>query len=404
MKARVAAVAALVGLVGVLTAAGLWWRPQPPASADTANAPVAVGPSGHPAIAVMSFDVAGAPDADTEWLSTGVPSMLLTGLAQTRGLDLVSSRRLADAARQIGAPALDSIDRSRAAEVARRAGAGAIVVGTIFRSGAEIRIDAQMEDLASGRVLVAESVRGADLFSLVDQLASRIRDGVGLRDAAGVRGVADVSSPSLDAYRLFAQGTDAFQHVRVEDATRLLEEAVRLDPEFAAAYLNLGLLDYFAGRNADRQRHLTKASEHRDRLSERQRLLLGAEMARDAGNGAEAERLLDQLLAEFPDWHDGYATALELYAAIPGLVHNPEKRLAILRRALEAQPASVLPRNQYRLCIAGRAPLQGGDRAIRGVSATEPSRAESLRQPWRSASCTRHAAAGPRVLLAFARH
>jgi tetratricopeptide (TPR) repeat protein/TolB-like protein len=346
-KTRVAAIAALIAVAALLTAAGVWWRQQPRVTADAAGAPVAVGLSGHPAVAVMTFDVAGTSDADSEWLSSGVPSMLLTGLAQTRGLDLVSRRRLSDAARQVGAGELDGLDRGRVAEVATRAGAGAVVVGTIFRSGSEIRIDAQMEDLSSGRVLVAESVRGADLFSLVDQLAERIRDGVGLRNALGIRGVAAVSSPSLDAYRLFALATDAYQNVRVEEATRLFAEAVRVDPEFAAAYLYLGLLDYFAGRFTDRQQHFAKASQHIDRLSERQRLLLRAEVARDAGKGAEADRLLDQLFAEFPDWHDGYAAALELYAPLTGLVHNPEKRLAILRRSVEAQPASALPRNAY---------------------------------------------------------
>jgi TolB-like protein len=39
-------------------------------------------------------------------------------------------------------------------------GAGAVVVGNIFRTGAEVRIDAQLEDLSSGRILAAESVRG----------------------------------------------------------------------------------------------------------------------------------------------------------------------------------------------------------------------------------------------------
>ena len=55
--------------------------------------PVAVGEGGRPAIAVISFDnMAGTPE--TAWLSRGVPSMLLTGLAQTRGLDIVSGQRL----------------------------------------------------------------------------------------------------------------------------------------------------------------------------------------------------------------------------------------------------------------------------------------------------------------------
>ena len=346
-RTRAAAVAALAVLASLLIGAGVWWQRHAETATSVQGGPVAAGPAGHPAIAVMSFDVAGAPGTGSEWLSTGVPSMLLTGLAQTRGLDVVSARRLGDAARQIGAGDLNSLDRSQLANVARRAGAGAVVVGTIYRSGDEYRIDAQMEDLATGRVLVAESVRGADLFSLVDQLTSRIRDGVGLQDASGVRGVAAVSSPSLDAYRLFAQGTEAYQNVRLVDATRLLDEAVRVDPDFASAYLYLGFVDYFSGRYGDRQQHFAKASEHMERLSERQRLLLRAELARDAGHGGEAERLLDQLFAEFPDWHDGYASALELYAPITGLIHNPEKRLAILRRGMEGQPTASLVRNAY---------------------------------------------------------
>ena len=169
------------------------------------NGPVAVGASGRPAIAVMHFENVGAQSADVAWLSSGVPSMLATGLAQTQGLEIVSVGRLQQALRQEGAT-LASLDRAGAADVARRAGAGAIVVGGIFRAGSEIRIDAQIEDLASGRVLAAESVRGTDVFALVDQLAAEILDAVGFRDARGVRNVAQVSSTSLEAYRLYSEG------------------------------------------------------------------------------------------------------------------------------------------------------------------------------------------------------
>lgn len=71
--------------------------------APRASAAVALGPGGRPAIAVMSFEnVAGSPE--TSWLSTGVPSMLLTGLAQTRGLDIISAQRVHEALEQSGHP------------------------------------------------------------------------------------------------------------------------------------------------------------------------------------------------------------------------------------------------------------------------------------------------------------
>ena len=189
----------------------------------------------------MNFEnVAGA--EDVAWMSRGVPNMLLTGLAQTRGLDIVSAQRLHEAIRQTGRDSLASLDQSQIADVARRAGAGAVVVGSIVKAGSEIRIDAQLEDLSSGRVLAADSVRGTDLFALVDQLAARIRDGVGLRDAASIRHVADVSTSSLEAYRFYSEGLTAYNNTRAADARALFEKAVTIDPTFAQAYFHLALV------------------------------------------------------------------------------------------------------------------------------------------------------------------
>ena len=225
----------------------------------------------------MQFEnVAGAEDID--WMSRGVPNMLLTGLAQTRGLDLVSGQRLDEVMRRTGRNSLESLDRSQIADVARRAGAGAIVVGSIVKAGSEIRIDAQLEDLSSGRVLAADSVRGTDVFALVDQLAARIRDGVGLREAGAIRHVADVSTSSLDAYRYYSEGVTAYGNTRSMDARNLFEKAVMIDPTFAQAYLHLALVSGQLGMTSDAEMYAARAAEHPDRLDERQRLLLKADL------------------------------------------------------------------------------------------------------------------------------
>jgi serine/threonine protein kinase len=63
--------------------------------------PPAIGASGRPAIAVMYFeDHTGA--EEIRWLSSGLPSMLLTGLAQTPGLDVVSSQRIHEVLKKVG--------------------------------------------------------------------------------------------------------------------------------------------------------------------------------------------------------------------------------------------------------------------------------------------------------------
>jgi serine/threonine protein kinase/tetratricopeptide (TPR) repeat protein len=343
--------AALVGLTAaIVVASTLTWRWTRPA--DT---PVAVGASGRPAIAVMSFDNM-IDTKESSWLSKGVPSMLLTGLAQIRGLDIVGTQRLHEALKQHGQDNLESLDKGAMADVARRAGAGAIVVGSIAKAGPELRIDAQLEDLSTGRVLLAESVRGTDLFALVDQLTSRIRDGVGVRTAANVRSVAEVSSQSLEAYRLYSEGMEARLNTRWQDAQRQLEGAVTVDPTFAEAYMQLGIVSGPLGRPAAQREHFRKAAELANRLNERSRLLLQALLARGDNNFAETARVLDELIARFPDVVDAYTVGFRLYVPVNGPLQNLEKLLDITETGVRALPTSTVTRNNrgYALLYAGR--------------------------------------------------
>ena len=279
--------------------------------------------------------------------------MLLTGLAQTRGLDIVSAQRLQEVVKQIGGQSLESLDRAQVPDVARRAGAGAVVVGSIFKAGNEIRIDAQLEDLSNGRVLVAESVRGTDVFALVDQLAARIRGGIGFHDATSIRRVSDVSTTSLEAFRLYSQAVDALFNSRMDDAEKLLERAVAIDPTFADAYVQLADASKFRGFLGLQREYLRKAAEHADRLGERHRLILEAESARAEGDSATTARALDELIEKFPDTDQAYALAASLYAPVTGVVYDPAKWLTTSAAGAAALPKSMLTRNVFAYTLLG---------------------------------------------------
>ena len=339
-----------IAVVGVmLTVAGLWprWRSDDP--------PIAVGPSGRPAIAVMSFDNVGA-TPETAWLSTGVPTMLLTGLAQTRGLEIISPQRLQESGAQVGQGILASTDKRAMVRAARHAGAGAVLVGTVILAGPEIRIDAQLEDLSTGRVLVAQTARGTDLFAIVDQLAARIRDGIGLQSPGNVRGIADVTTTSLEAYRLYSLGAEARMHGRFQECQRLLEQAVAIDPTFAEAYFELAQVNGPLRRPVARQEYFRKASALAHRLSERRRLLLQVQLANDDGHFLDAERLLNQLVAAFPDVDQAYLVGFRMYLPVSGPLQDPDKLLAITRAGTVALPASPRTHNLYGYALlnAGR--------------------------------------------------
>jgi tetratricopeptide (TPR) repeat protein len=337
-RALAAAIAAPVILVFALTP----WR-----RSDTTT--VAIGASGRPAIAVMNFVAAGAaPGDETAWLSSGVPNMLVTGLAQTRGLEIVGPERLASAAKQMTGGTFESLEKADAVKVARHAGAGAVVVGNIFRSGKEIRIDARLEDLSTGRVLVAESVRGMDLFAMVDELSAKVRTGVGIGTTATFRPVTEISTASLEAYRLYATASEAYFNARWAEAEAMLTEAVAKDPNFAQAYLMLALSSDNHGLPAARRVNVHEAAKHVDRLNERDQLLTQAMLARESGDSPLAASILDQLISRFPDASlNAYALCGLLYEPVAGPLSDPAGYVSRLATAVNTFPTSGGIRNIY---------------------------------------------------------
>ncbi len=320
-----------------------------------ATAPAPPSTAGAPAIAVMNFEnVAGA--QDTAWLSKGVPRMLVTGLAQTSGLHIVGSQYLEEAAGKMGGMTIDVLSSAEFAELARRSGASAVVSGTIMKAGDEIRVDVQLHDLSSGRVLAAESGRGADVFAIADHLTTRIRAAAGFSDSPGVRRVADVSSSSLEAYRLYSEGVDACLNIRWVDAQRLLESALAIDPGFAEAYLQLAVVAASRGSRNAQQEYLRNAAQYAGRLSEQQRRFLDLQLARLTGQPAKVIRLLDEFLRDYPTVEEAYGVANSVYNPVYSGVFDPEKGVSIGELGVRALPASGPIRNTYgyALLSAGR--------------------------------------------------
>jgi len=335
--------------------------------------PPAIGASGRPSVAVLYFESLSG-DEEIRWLSRGLPNMLVTDLAQTPGLDVVSSQRIHEILKQIGQENLESIDKGVVTEVARRAGAGAVVIGSIFKSGEEVRIDVQVEDVGTGRVLSAESVRGNDVFPLVDELTARIRSSLNVGDQPAGLPIADVTTPFLEAFQLYTEGYQAMLNVRYGDARKLLEEAVAIDPSFAMAYYQLSLVALQRGEIPLARDYVDKAYQHLDRLPERQKLLVQARytMLKEENPFKSAE-ILATLVSRYPDELEGYISLSIMY----DLLARREDELAILEQGVKAIPNSGPLYNfyGYSLLWAGRYPE--GIRALEEYARLSPNEANA---------------------------
>jgi tetratricopeptide (TPR) repeat protein len=152
--------------------------------------------------------------------------------------------------------------------LAQETGAGIVVSGAYYLLGEDLRIQSQLTDAASGRLIHAtEAVTGSRTAEaeVVDKLRQRVLGAVAAHyDRELSAGL--VRWPLLDAYLELRRGREAWKDDH-EVATRHLERALDLDPDFFLPafylhleYLNLQLCDEtwsVLGRFADRLGRLT---------------------------------------------------------------------------------------------------------------------------------------------------
>ncbi|MEZ5065955.1 MAG: protein kinase [bacterium] len=302
-----------------------------------------IGASGRPSLAVFRFEDRTG-DQEVQWLSSGVPAMLITGLAQTPGLDLVSSQRVESILHQIGRENAERIDQAILDAISQQAGAGAVVVGSIFKSGDTIRIDVQVEDVDTGRVLLARNASGTEVFPLVDQLALDIRRGLELSGGPDPSPVTEVTSPSLEAWESYEQGVRAYEGLRLSDAVSSFEHAIALDENFALARARLAATFSTLGDEDRARRYRDAALAQADRLPERFRMFLEAGQAVDEGDEDRAIEIYERLIERFPDESQAYVSLNGVVGSKQG---NIEAGLALLERGVRANPQSPSLRNAY---------------------------------------------------------
>lgn len=219
----------LVLVLFALSLAALWWvwLPQGP---ETRMAEVDAR-----TLAVLPFENLSA-DPDQEYFSNGITEDLITELSRIPGLGVIA-RGSTFAYRGV-----DSLEHVR-----RELGVRYILRGSVRREGERVRISARLTDAHSTRVLWAEGydAKLEDSLGLQASIANRIAEVLQVRLASGPQGVVSKHGASLEAYDHFLRGLDYYGRRSPDDlalAQAYYERAIELDPAFARAYANLGLV------------------------------------------------------------------------------------------------------------------------------------------------------------------
>lgn len=214
---------------------------------------------------------------DDESLGPVVTQALRVDLATTRAVTLVEPSAVSEILGLMGRSAGEPVRGAVADEIAVRGGYRAIIEGEIGSAGAGYILLASIRSASNGRTLATFRRTAADesrVIAAIDGLSQDIRERAGesLRSIRAGEPLEAVTTSSLEALRLFSEAYDIRETGDDARARALVEEALRLDPEFAMGWRALSVLYQQTGGSRQEIREAaTRAYELRHRLTDRER-------------------------------------------------------------------------------------------------------------------------------------
>ena len=186
-------------------------------------------------IAVLPFDNLSG-DPTQEYFADGIVEEIITGLSRIKWLLVISRNSTFIYKRKV-------VD---VATVGRELGVRYVLRGSVRRSGDRVRLTGHLAATDTAAQVWADRYDGklGDLFALQDKMTMNIIAAVEptLRKAE-IERARRKRPESLDAYDLFLRALPFASTAMPEDADRalpLLEEAIRLEPDYAAAHGFIG--------------------------------------------------------------------------------------------------------------------------------------------------------------------
>jgi len=182
-------------------------------------------------VAVLYFEnLSGA--KEDEYLRDGITEDVITELSKIRGLNIFSRPTVLAFRDKPVTPA----------QVGQQIGAAYVLTGTLRRSGARLRINAQLVDTHTDFPLWSERFdrEMKDVFEVQDEMARKIAEALRVTlSPEELEALAVKPTENLQAYDLYLRGKRYARRQTRQDlefALQMFENAVAIDPSFALAY------------------------------------------------------------------------------------------------------------------------------------------------------------------------
>lgn len=296
-------------------------------------------------IAVMFFQNQTG-DQNLQWLQKGLTEMFIRALSQSPSLSVLSTERLHEILeRTPSAP--KNIDLDLAAVVAKEANVEAIVVGNITKNGDELQINVKLKEPNQGLVLKEESVEGPGLekiFAMVDHLTEKIKSdlNISLEMAEANKGIAELSTNSLEAWRYYTDAVENLNKLYYKDAIAQLHQAIAVDSNFVSAYLRLAGSYSQEGMLNEAFKVFEKLEKLKAHATEQDLYYITLIQANLRGDLEAAMAAHQQWLRNHPDDREANFNLAKFYDGL----NDRHRSIQYLKKTLEIDPNYKLALNQ----------------------------------------------------------
>jgi len=185
-----------------------------------------------PSIAILPFTNLSS-DPEQEYFADGMVDDIITALSHFKALFVIAR----NSSFTYKGRAVD------VKQVGRELGVRYVLEGSVRKAANRVRITGQLVDTATGAHLWAERFDGglSDIFDLQDQVTESVVGAIAPAvEKAEIERAKRKPTDSLDAYALYLRGLAGFYQFANrqanDEALRLFNSAIELDPTFAAAY------------------------------------------------------------------------------------------------------------------------------------------------------------------------
>jgi Flp pilus assembly protein TadD len=231
-------------------------------------------------------------------------------LSQSPFLNLLSEQKVGETLKLMGRTPGERVTWEMAREICLRTNSKALLAGSISSLGSQYVIGLKAQNCNTGDALAQEQVQSAakeEVLKALDKAATSLRTKLG-ESLSTVQKydvqLEEATTPSLEALQAYSHGTKLFNREGGTAPIPLFKRAAELDPNFASAYLLLGVSYHNLGEDGLGSENVRKAFELRERASASEKYAISAVYYNwVTGELEKSDQVYEQWAQTYPrDW------------------------------------------------------------------------------------------------------